>query len=278
MVTGYDVILPQDSLKKAGRSYQDLAEANMQWLVSENPDDHNDAEVVFLRGMDFPGADENITYSFHPATMVGDRSLNIMDIQYLFLPVVFTCATDIDDRAMSVQERNYLAWRDTREGDSPPSVDQVRIDGKSVNLGARKLDLSDFLVYTRDFTLRVPTVPYGKSLKDFFDIPMAEPGDRQASIGGYFILFKFKSHVSPEIHTLSFEAQGVRGPKGLYLASGLYTINVSPTTNRIFTTGGIRPHGIGDSFKDRMRALIKERNRTGRIGANEYGELVKNLK
>ena len=107
----------------------------MQWLVTENPDDHNDAEVVFLRGMDFPEPEETMTYTSHPAMMIGARSLNIMDVQYLFLPVIFSCATDVDDQALTVQERNYIAWRDTREGDSPPSAEQIKIDGNAINLG-----------------------------------------------------------------------------------------------------------------------------------------------
>jgi hypothetical protein len=273
MSNDYNVILPADSFKEVHRTYQDLAEACMQWLVSENPDDHNNAEVIFCRGCDFPESGQKIGYPSYPAMMVGDRALNILNTQYLFLPVVFTTATDIEDRAGTVQERSYVAWRDTMVGDSPPLAKQILIDGKPIDLPNQKQDLSDFLVYTRDFTLNIPNAPYGKSLRDYFDIPMTTPGNRQAMIGGYFVLFRFEQPGTQ--HTLAFEARGVLGPRGQYFASGLYTINVlKADAGNTFGSQDMRSKEISKSFKDMMRARIEYKKETGQLGDSEYKKLT----
>jgi hypothetical protein len=226
-LTDYDVIGPRDSFAKIGRTYQDLMEAYAQWLLSDSPDDHNNGDVVFLRGVDFPETPERLGYNGQPVMKVGNRALNIYDGQYLFRPVICTIMNDIDDGKKTVQDRYFSVWRDTLQGDNPPSTSQIRIDGEKISLGG-PTDLSDFLTYSRDFTLHVPTVPYGRSLKDYLDTPIT-PGRSQAVIGGYCILFKFKSHRKPESHTILFEGRGVQGPQGQYVSSGLYQVNVSPS-------------------------------------------------
>ena len=175
-LTDHEVILPAECYNKIGRTYQDLMESYAQWLVSDNPDDHNNGDVVFLRGIDFPDIPEKLGYSGQPIMKVGTRALNISDDQYLFRPIICTIANDIDDGKKSVQDRYFSVWQDTIHGDNPPGLNQLLIDGKRLDVRAE--DLSDFLTYSRDFTLQVPNVPYGRSLKDYLDTPIS-PGRSQ---------------------------------------------------------------------------------------------------
>ena len=171
-MANYEVIKPEESQRHVGRSYQDLIESWAQWIVSDNLDAHNYGNVIFLRGMDFPPSPERIGYSGQPAMMIGTRSLSIVaKNQYLFLPVICTFVNEIDDHAKTIQEQSYLIWRDTREGDNPPSKNQILIDGEPLNIAGP--DLSGFLTWSRGFTLHVPDVPYGRSLKDYLDIPIS---------------------------------------------------------------------------------------------------------
>lgn len=271
-MVGYKVISPTQSHSEIRRTYEDLAEAHMQWLISENPDDHNNSQVVFCRSCDFPQADQGLGYPSQTAVMVGDRSLNILDSQYIFMPIIFTCATDREHNAPNVQDRSQIAWRDTMEGDYPPGQQQILIDGNSLELDGSKM--MDFLICTRDFTLRVPNVAYGRSLKDFLDIPMSAPGDRQAITVGFFLLFKFQPHISgPETHSLKWEAFGVDSPQSRYTAHGAYTINVSPSVSGFMKQKERVVKGISSVFTERLDALLESRKQKGQISSTEYDKL-----
>jgi len=222
MAEDYKVIRPEDCQSEVGRSYQDLVELWTQWFVSADPDLNNNGNVVFLRGIDFPRSPQMTGYSRRPAVMVGNHSLNILSKQFLFIPVITTTANEIDDNAKTPQERSYIVWRDTNEGDNPPSRNQVIIDGNS-------LDTVPFLTFSRDFRLDVPDVPYGRSLKDYFDIPITTTGDVQAQTGGYFVLIRFTNDKEFKNHSIIFQAQGIQGLEGPYFASGIYSVNVSPS-------------------------------------------------
>jgi hypothetical protein len=266
----YEVIRPEESQRLIGRSYQDLIESWAQWIVSDNPDAHNYGNVIFLRGMDFPRSPERIGYSGQPAMMIGTRALNIVaKDQYLFLPVICTFVNEIDDRAKTIQEQSYLIWRDTMEGDNPPSTNQIFIDEEPLDRAGS--DLSGFLTWSRGFMLHVPDVPYGRSLKDYLDIPISTPGDLQTMIGGYAILFRFTDEV-PKDHSLIFHARGIQGPAGQYLASGVYTIHVSPSppsTSRLFGTSTI----LSETVKQRMLHELDNRKEKGEISNEEYDKL-----
>jgi hypothetical protein len=280
----YEVIRPEESQRFIGRSYQDLLESWVEWLVSDNPDAHNYGNVIFLRGIDFPESPETtakIGYSGQPAIMVGTRSLNITTDQYLFLPVIVTMVTDIDDHAKTSQERSYLIWRDNREGDNPPSTEQILIDNKPLTLkkeqrdekSGQEIDLSAFLTWTKDFTLHVPNVSYSRSLKDYLDIPMTTPGDRQAMAAGFCILFKFKD-ADPKPHSLIFQARGIRGSFGQYFASGVYTIYVShPATTALPAL----PTPLSQTVAQRMLRVLDNRKQKNEILDDEYVNLKKSI-
>ena len=282
-MTGYEVIHPSLSRQTVFRRYEDLAEAHIQWLISENPDQHNNSLVVFCRSCDFPEKDQGFGYPSQTAVMVGSHALNIIDSQYVFLPIIFTCATDREHHAPNVQDRNFIAWRDTLEGDYPPVIEQILIDDAPINLGSaadgkRRTDLTDFLVYTRDFTIHVPNVAYGKSLKDYLDIPMSAPGDRQAVTVGFFVLFKFNKHTTVESHVLKWEIRGVTSPQFEYVAKGVYTINVSPSfleeKTIIEEKKNMRRLGISSVFTDTLDSLLESKKKKGLISVREY-EMLK---
>jgi len=224
---GYQVIRPEESQNITGRSYQELIESYAQWFISDNPDAHNSSNVVFLRGMDFNNPPEILGYRGQPAIFVGSRALTICSNQSLFLPIILTLVNEIDDHASTAEERSRVVWRDTLLGDNPPTADQILIDGEPLHIEGEQ-DLTKFFVLSRDFVLHVPDVPYGRSLKDYLDIPISGTEDRYAAIGAYCLLFKFNLNPQNPSHRVVFHARGVFGPAGQYFSSGVYSINVVP--------------------------------------------------
>jgi hypothetical protein len=282
----YEVIRPEESQRFIGRSYQDLIESWAQWFVSDNLDAHNYGDVIFLRGFDFPPSPEQIGYSGpQPAMMIGTSSLSIVaKDQCLFLPLICTMVNEIDDHAKTIQERSYLIWRDTREGDNPPSTNQIVIDGKPLHIEKKQedknkkpeagSDLSGFLTWSRDFTLHVPDVPYGRSLKDYLDTPISTTGDLKAMIGGYAILFRF-THTEPKAHSLIFHARGIQGPSGQYYSSGVYTIYASsPSTAKLPAT---LPKTQNKIVIQRMLHVLDNRKEKKELSDDEYEDLKKRI-
>jgi hypothetical protein len=260
----YEVISPENSQTHVGRSYQDLAELWTQWFISDNPDAHNYSNVVFLRGVDFSESPEKTGYSGQPAMMVGTRSLSISCDQYLFLPVICTIINENDDNAKTAQERSYLVWDDTNAGDNPPAINQINVDEKPLDTQG------PFLAYSRDFILNVPDVPYGRSLKEYLDIPLTKTGNFQAMTGGWWLLFKFKeeAHKQPKTHSVAFQAQGIRGPFGQYIASGIYTINVSPSGKQT-----LLPPALAPIVKQNMHRALENRKQKNELSEDEYNKL-----
>jgi len=269
-MVNYEVVRPEESQSRTGRTYQDLIEMWAQWLVSDTPDAHNYGDVVFLRGLDFPESPEKIGYSGRPATMVGTRALNISDNQFLFLGVICTLVNEIDDHAKTTQERSFIIWRDTMQGDNPPTAAQILIDGAPLDTGRQEGDLRAFLTWSSDFVLHVPDVPYGRSLKDYLDIPITATGDIPAMTGGYCILFKF---TNPGPHSLVFHARGVLESIGQYFAAGTYTINVSPA--RVAMPP---PHPISNRpVFQRMLQELYRRHKDSEVPDTEYDDLKRTI-
>jgi hypothetical protein len=275
-LAGHTVIPPSESLHHVGLTYSDIFQDLMQWFVSEKPDENNNARIVFIRGVDFPAAGQ-AGYGMVPATFIGTRALRIFDSQYIFLPLIYTAATDLDFRATTVQERKYVAERDTKAGDNPPTKSQVLIDGKEIEWKGN--DLSDFHFWTPDFPLTRPNIQYGRLLCDYFDIPFAAPGTRFVSAEGYCILFKFNPPPAKkeEMHTVIFEARGVPGgPGGQYTSKGVYTITVTPSIKGIQSSTP-RTLGVTEIFKASMRSVIEKERKDGRLGEGEYTKLISDL-
>ena len=247
----FKVIKPEQSQSEVGHSYQDLLEMWTTWFISDNPDEQNYSNnVIFLRGLDFPESPEKIGYSGQPAAMVGTHALNILEDQYLFLPVINTFVVN-DDNARTSQERSYIVMRDTTAGDNPPRKEQIRIGevGHDVN---ESLDAGPFFTMSRDFTLNIPDVPYGRSLKDYLDFPLTITGDCQATAAGWCALFKFElpAPKKAKSYSVGFHARGILDPFGQYYASGIYTINVSPPPP---------PRGLKESAPPTPAPIVKEK-------------------
>jgi hypothetical protein len=261
----YEVIKPEESQSKVGRSYQDLLGSWTTWFVSDNPDAHNYGNsIIFLRGLDFPlESTEKIGYSGQPAVMVGTRSLNISTDQYLFLPVINTFVIN-DGDIKTAQERRYIISRDTKAGDNPPLASQIKID--NVPLDPPQL----FLTWSHDFVLHVPDVPYGRSLKDYIDTPLTVPGDFQANAAGWCILFRFTQPNTS--HTVAFYARGILEPFGQYFASGIYTINVLPSSPQQKLPSS---RGAPATIKQKLRGTIEiTKQKNGLPDDDEYNRLI----
>lgn len=262
MTDYYRVIKPEQSLSEVGLSYQDLLEMWTTWFISDNPDGRNYSnKVLFLRGLDFPESLEKIGYSGQPAAMVGTHSLNISEDQYLFLPVINTFVID-DEHAKTVQERNFILWRDTSAGDNPPQSSQITIDKEHLNSQL-------FFTISRDFTLEIPDVTYGRSLKDYLDIPLTVTGERRAAAAGWCILFKFTPPAGEaKSYSVAFHARGVIDPFGQYYAAGIYTINVSPS--ELKAPGPAQAPSI---IRQRLHGRLEVRKQKGEISTEEYRNL-----
>jgi hypothetical protein len=271
----YEVIRPEQSQIRVGRSYPDLLEMWTQWLVSDNPDSHNYGDVVFIRGADFPENPQQTGYSGKPAMFVGPRSLNICNDQFLFFPVICTIANQVDDHANTAQERANVVWHDNLEGDYPPLANQVLIDGKELYTGKKdESNLEDFNTWTRDFVLHVPDVPYGRSLKDYLDVPISVTGEVPAVNAGPCILFRFR-HSEYKSHSLVFQARGVRGQSGIYFSSGVYTINVSPCPSGIQRQDERSQRQLSRTVIQRIRSELEKRKEKKEL--LEDGEEYKKL-
>lgn len=258
----YKVINPEQSQTEVGLSYKDLLEMWTTWFISDNPDAQSYSnKVIFLRGLDFPESPEITGYSGQPAAMVGNHSLNISEDQYLFLPVINTFVID-DDHAKTLQERSFIVWRDTSIGDNPPQSSQIRIDNESLNS-----DL--FFAMSREFTLHVPEVTYGRSLKDYLDIPLTVTGERRAAAAGWCTLFKFTLHDGEaKSYSVAFHARGVLDPFGQYYAAGIYTINVSPSGLK-----ATPPAQAPTLIRQRLHRRLEIRKQKNEISEQEYKKL-----
>jgi hypothetical protein len=266
-MTGYDVITPDRSQRRTGFEYQDMIEAWAYWLFSEDLDIKNDGPIVYLRGIDFPPSPDQRSYNGQPVVRLGLRSLQMSDDQALFLAVICTAADEIDDRARTLRERINIVWQAIKRGDNPPSKDQVMVDGSPLKINGN--DLREFQVYSRDFILHVPSISYGRSLKDFLDIPISTAGDRRVVVGGYFVVLKFEKHQKPESHTVVFQGKGPNG----YIASGVYRINVVPSEIGLGTRTAFPDNAV---FRSLLQQVTKRFNDL-EIDEVEYNEIKENF-
>ena len=90
-------------------------------------------------------------------------------------------------------------------------------------------------------------------------------------IGGYALLFRFTDK-EPKTHSLIFHARGIQGPAGQYLASGVYTIQVSPSPPSISGPSG-NSTILSETVKQRMLQVLDNRKEKGELSKGEYDKL-----
>jgi hypothetical protein len=168
-----------------GQSYSDLCVSWFNWLVSLNPDNHNNGPVFYLRGMDF-AQDRNHYASQYAFARLGSNKLKISEGKAIFWPIIFYYLSqyhypNLDERGMY---RLLTKWMDN--GDNPPANYQATIDGEPI-----EQDFSGKRVISPVFDLTIPDGAYGKTLAPkFTDEPFLVPGTWRCVAGGYFVLLK----------------------------------------------------------------------------------------
>jgi hypothetical protein len=251
----YKVVGP-DSLYH-GKSYSDYASDWFNWLLSAKADSRNSGPVVFLTSKKIPdlttelgrnffnleklseGTTTGITsssmsdgdapptlYVNEPHIRIGSNRLQIFEDQAVFVPVGV---------CYGFASAPYIDWGHMQDeiglmidnGDNPPDNIQLTINGEPI-----VSDLKEFRIRTPIFTVIVPEVPYGTSLKDFLEDSPITPGSHQAMVDGYFVMLELKAG-RYWVHSWFGAGREVRGP---YFSELLYQIEVN-TRRPKFTHG-----------------------------------------
>lgn len=247
----YNVLNPKDLYR--GKSYSSHATDWFNWLVSTDPDKHNNGPVVFLRANLMPNSvtgldssdmdsvssidnratgtdavgDSTAAYSDdqsyprkyvnNPNVKVGADRLQIFTDQVIFCPIV---------TAYAEASRPYIDWAYMQEytgvaidyGDNPPDPSQLTINGQKLKINA----LNDYRIATPVFTAVIPDTDYGRSVKDYLEMPLA-PGHYPIIVEGYFVMIQFRRASTYFVHSM---ASAPRETRGNYFAEFLYEIEV----------------------------------------------------
>ncbi len=251
-----------------GYSYGDLVGLWSNWIVSKYPDKANRGiPVYFLRGVDFPnktGDSQGVAYTERAVLMTGHDKLRIPEGSAIFFGVLNAIIDSVDNPvADDTLSRLSAADQDLVRGDNPPDPTQITIDGEPIkDEEEQTIRVEDFLVYSPEFTLHVPDVPYGISLAPFFDIPFKHPGARPAITAGWFFLVKLNkgTHI---IHTFG---KGPPVEQGIYRTEKLYEIEVVSSQEEAI---GLIP----SAYTSDLLARIKDKHDKQEIDQETYERL-----
>jgi hypothetical protein len=221
-----------------GKSFSEWIAEYTNWLIQPNPDLNNNGEVVFLRGLDFHDLNEKTAtkgvgpafQDIEPVAMVGKDSIYIPVKKPILFPIVMAIGESIDTKLddNNACRMNYV--RSIFDGYSANS-NQVKVDGK--NLMSDDSKMNNYHIESSEFTLNVPDVPYGSSLKDVIKMPLRTPGKRSCVVSGIFFMLKFLKR-SPNSHILRFYSNSCKTM--LCDTDGLYYIKVLDTEGEVMSS------------------------------------------
>jgi hypothetical protein len=252
-------IIPPESIYK-GKTYGDFAQDWFNWFISSDPDKRNLGPVVFLRskviprgvsGNNMSGGENEISmagdsyytgYKNEPNVKIGPDRLQIYADQAVFVPIIvaYAEASKPYDDWGTLQEYTGLT---IDNGDNPPKSKQLSIDGDPI---AIESTLDDYRIVTPVFPAIVPDTAYGRSVKDFLEMPLA-PGSYPTIVEGYFVLLRFNELGKHLVYSYASAGREVLGP---YFSQLLYIVEVQerPNIERIrdekgvFHDRSLRPH------------------------------------
>jgi hypothetical protein len=239
--------------------YRGLLALWTAWILGNDPDQHNNGNVVFLRGIDFPAS---------PTSNVGEPmigTLNIMDSQYILIPIITGTADSIDHNCPTPLQRNNFVTEEIDGGDDPPSSDQVLIDGQPISI-----NLTDFRFASGDFVLDLETSALpSRTLRPYFDTPFLTDGPRPFVTAGYYVLIRFtRPKANCEDHTILFFARGKNTlDRGEYNAAGSYRITVCPSPVPK-TVGFVSP--TKSVAKNRLLLSLKKRQDSKDVSDDDF--------
>jgi hypothetical protein len=236
----YWVVDPR--LNYRGRNYGEWVCDWFNWFISADADNRNSGPVVHLRskgppadesstetkGRAMASTDEPSTFASDPnypkkyvndaLIKIGSDRLQIFEDQAVLVPII--TAYEI---AGGYKDWGYLqdfVGLTIDNGDNPPANEQLTIDDEGIVLPS-ELELDDFRIVTPIFTAVIPDVEYGRSIKDYLEVPVA-PGNYPAMVDGYFVILRF----STGTYVIHSWASAPREATGPYFSELLYEIEV----------------------------------------------------
>ena len=218
----YEVIKPNQLFQ--GKTYNDWAKDYFSWYFSEDPDDHNDGPVVFLKSTPTISTitDDNLNSALrqmtNPNVMIGDDRLYIRKDQAILIPaiVAYFSQTGPSDNYHTL--KNFV--RDAAANSDTPRSNQIKINAANLSV-----DPKDYSLETDVFTLNVPDAPPGSSYKDYVEYQPLPPGPWPTVGGGYFFLVKL---LDRRVYTIVSRVKGKKYQDGRdYYADLLYEISVT---------------------------------------------------
>jgi hypothetical protein len=295
----YNVITPDKIYK--GKTYADLAADWFNWFVCSDSDNHNLGPVVFLRSKVIPksitrsvsdrdneamATDGNYTgYKNEPNVKVGPERLQIYADQALLVPIIvaYAEASKPYDDWGTLQEYTGLT---IENGDNPPKPNQLTIDGDPLTIDGKNLIMEDYRIITPVFTAIVPDSAYGRSVKDFLEMPLA-PGPYPTVVDGYFVLLRFNLPGKYFVHSFASAGREILGP---YFSQLFYQIEVNrrpdiDTTldeNGVYHDKSLRPHrgspGVQLARDEKIIAeTIIEKLKNGELSKTDMEKISKPL-
>jgi hypothetical protein len=249
----YRIIDPR--LTYRGKSYSEWISDWFNWFISADADIRNSGPVVFLRSMGLPKegdmldsttrrtpVDNSTTPNLDPNypkkyfsganIRIGGDRLQITEDQAVLVPIIM--AYEFGGSPYPYKDWGYLqdfTGLTIDHGDDPPNKHQLTIENEDIKF-RDGIGMDDFRIVTPIFTAIIPEVEYGRSVKDFLEIP-AISGSYPVMVEGYFVMLKFKSHTNSYwIHSWASAPREATGP---YFSELIYEIQVFEKR---------KPHGV----------------------------------
>jgi hypothetical protein len=203
------IVKPTDNYH--GKSYSELVQEFVQWLLQDEPDNQTLRDVVFLRGVD---TSPYSSYS-HRFVRIGKDALQMNEGQALMFTQTTVFLDSVHHHLETPEKRTDYVNQLLEEADNPPSKNKVSFDGFNPDI-----DWSEYKVITPNFTVIVPE-PSNRNLGQYLDFPFNIPGPTECVCGGYFLLLK---NLPPGNHIVGFHGLGDFG----YRNQALVELNVVP--------------------------------------------------
>ena len=203
------IVNPTDNYH--GKSYSELVQEFVQWLLQDEPDNQTLRDVVFLRGVD---TSPYSSYS-HRFVRIGNDAIQMNEGQALMITQTTVFLDSVHHHLDTPEKRTDYVNQLLEEADNPPSRNKVSFDGFNP-----EIDWSEYKVITPNFTLLVPE-PGGRNLGQYLDFPFNIPGPTECVCGGYFLLLQ---NIPQGNHIVAFHGIGDFG----YRNQALVELNVVP--------------------------------------------------
>jgi hypothetical protein len=259
----YTVMSPNESFK--GKSYVEWIQDWSHWFYQPYPERNNDGDVVFLRSM--PLAEGN--YQNEPLVMVGNESLEISKDQRILVPII--TATYVADDLEPVEWIYGMVRSSISNGDDPPDLSQVRIDGKEIHIEIdkkRQKTLELFEFESPVYHINIPDSPPGQSLKDQVEMPLQSAGYFPAVTRGYFVILEL---TAGENYYIECRSTGASTPRGPYHVGFLYHIIVNESRPRK------KASLIPTRLRKNMAIKLRDKFEKGRLSEKEYMKIIKEI-